>query len=55
MTGDLIDEQAVLNWLIEQKLSDTIEEVTDELLAGVIHDNDHVGVYFSQYSHQLLL
>ena len=46
-TGDLSDEEKVLAWLIEQKTSDTIEELTDELLANIIRDNEYVVVYFS--------
>ncbi|KAK0084875.1 hypothetical protein PV325_006196 [Microctonus aethiopoides] len=32
--GDLLNEDEVLEWLIEQKKTATIEEVTDEILAG---------------------
>nr|CAG4638530.1 EOG090X0856 [Cyclestheria hislopi] len=45
--GDLSDEETVLAWLIEQKSTDTIEEVTDELLDNIIQQNEYVVVYFS--------
>ena len=34
--GDLSDEEPLLEWLIEQKTTDTIEEVTEEILAMLI-------------------
>ena len=48
MAGNLNDEETVLSWLVEQKNSDTIEELTDELLENIIHDNEYVVVYFSK-------
>ena len=45
--GDLNEEVTLLNWLIEQKMSDTIEEVTDEILKMLIEDEEYLGVYFS--------
>lgn len=46
-SGDLRREEKVLAWLLEQKASDTIETMTDELLHKVINDHDSVGVLFS--------
>lgn len=46
--GDLINEEEVLKWLVEQKNSATIEEVTDEILANMIHEHEYVVVYFSK-------
>ncbi|XP_058810774.1 uncharacterized protein LOC131675703 isoform X2 [Phymastichus coffea] len=45
--GDLLNEDEVLKWLIEQKNSATIEEVTDEILADLIDEHEYVVVYFS--------
>jgi hypothetical protein len=33
--GDLMQEEEVLLWLIEQKTTDTIEQVTDKVYCGV--------------------
>ena len=41
------EEETVLNWLIEQKSSDTIEELTDELVDTIIKNNEYVVVFFS--------
>ncbi|XP_050520810.1 uncharacterized protein LOC126894105 isoform X3 [Daktulosphaira vitifoliae] len=45
--GDLINEDEVLKWLIEQKNTATIEEVTDEILKNLINEHEYVLVYFS--------
>uniref|UniRef100_A0A2S2PW44 Protein disulfide-isomerase n=1 Tax=Sipha flava TaxID=143950 RepID=A0A2S2PW44_9HEMI len=45
--GDLINEEQVLKWLIEQKTTATIEEVTDEILKTLIAEHEYVLVYFS--------
>ena len=42
------DEQTVLEWLITQRTSDTIEEVTDEILEDLITNFEYVVVYFSK-------
>lgn len=47
--GDLINEEQVLKWLIEQKTTATIEEVTDEILKTLIADHEYVLVYFSKF------
>lgn len=46
--GDLLNEDEVLEWLIEQKTTATIEEVTDEILSGLIEEHEYVVVYFSK-------
>ena len=38
----------VLHWLLEQRNSDTIEEVTDEMLVKLINTHQYVAVYFSK-------
>ncbi|XP_065225798.1 uncharacterized protein hlk isoform X2 [Planococcus citri] len=45
--GDLINEEEVLSWLMEQKSTATIEEVTDEILKGLVEEHEYVLVYFS--------
>ncbi|CAH0558548.1 unnamed protein product [Brassicogethes aeneus] len=45
--GDLMNEDEVLQWLIEQKQSSTIEEVTDEILEDLIQKHEYIVVYFS--------
>ncbi|KAL0274697.1 UNVERIFIED_CONTAM: hypothetical protein PYX00_002764 [Menopon gallinae] len=45
--GDLFNENEVLEWLIEQKNTATIEEVTDEILDDLIAEHEYVVVYFS--------
>ena len=45
--GNLSEEEQVLAWLVEQKNSDTIEELTDELLENIVKTNEYVVVYFS--------
>lgn len=45
--GDLMNEEEVLKWLIEQKNTATIEEVTDEILEDLIEEHEYVVVYFS--------
>ncbi|RZF41690.1 hypothetical protein LSTR_LSTR011625 [Laodelphax striatellus] len=45
--GDLLNEEEVLEWLLEQKNTATIEEVTDEILKELINEHEYVVVYFS--------
>ncbi|KAF2367458.1 Thioredoxin domain [Trinorchestia longiramus] len=45
--GELSDEHGVLTWLLKQRSSDTIEEVTDEILDDLIANFEYVAVYFS--------
>ncbi|XP_028968482.1 uncharacterized protein LOC100903717 [Galendromus occidentalis] len=44
--GDLSNEEQVLDWLIEQINSDSIEEVTDKILENLVEKNQHVAVIF---------
>jgi len=48
--GDLLNEDEVLEWLIEQKNSATIEEVTDEILMDLIEEHEYVVAYFSKHA-----
>ncbi|CAO1323981.1 unnamed protein product [Diamesa tonsa] len=45
--GDLMNEDEVLEWLVLQKNSATIEEVTDEILSELIESHEYVVVYFT--------
>ncbi|XP_029408066.2 uncharacterized protein LOC105230607 isoform X13 [Bactrocera dorsalis] len=45
--GDLMNEDEVLEWLILQKRTATIEEVTDEILVELINDHEYVVVFFT--------
>ncbi|XP_005191459.1 uncharacterized protein LOC101896609 isoform X6 [Musca domestica] len=45
--GDLMNEDEVLEWLILQKKTATIEEVTDEILTALISDHEYVVVFFT--------
>lgn len=44
---DLMNEDEVLEWLVLQKNSATIEEVTDEILTELIETHEYVVVYFT--------
>ena len=37
----------MLEWLIEQKTTDTIEHVTEEILEFLIEDEEYLAVFFS--------
>lgn len=47
--GDLLNEDEVLEWLIEQKNTATIEEVTDEILVDLIEEHEYVVAFFSKF------
>ena len=44
---DLNNENELLEWLIEQKTTDTIEHVTEEILEFLIEDEEYLAVFFS--------
>lgn len=44
--GDLMEEEKVLKWVENQKNSDEIEDITDEMLDMIIEKMDHVAVLF---------
>jgi hypothetical protein len=46
--GDLLNEEEVMQWLISQKTTSSIEEVTDEILRRLIDHHEYVVVYFSK-------
>ncbi|XP_055690225.1 uncharacterized protein LOC129793827 isoform X4 [Lutzomyia longipalpis] len=45
--GDLMNEDEVLEWLLLQKETASIEEVTDEILQELIEEHEYVVVYFT--------
>ena len=45
--GDLTEEDRLLEWLVEQKTTDTIEVVTDEILADLAEEEEYLAVFFS--------
>jgi hypothetical protein len=44
--GDLLDEDQVLEWLVYQKLEDTIENINREMLNLMIQTKDYMAVIF---------
>jgi thioredoxin-related protein len=45
--GDLQQEEELLDWLIEQKTTETIEKVTEKILAMLIEEEEYLAVFFS--------
>ena len=45
--GELEEEEAVLQWLLTQRTTDTIEQVTDKILQRLIEDEDYIAVFFT--------
>ena len=45
--GDLQSVKLLLEWLIEQKTTDTIEQITEEILEILIDDEEYLAVFFS--------
>ena len=39
-------EEGLLRWLVEQRNAASVEEVTDEMLAEVLEENEFVAVVF---------
>lgn len=46
--GELTNEQAVLEWLIHEKESDEIEDVTNKVLNQMIKTSDFLAVLFCE-------
>jgi len=47
--GDLLKEKDVLDWLIHQKASDEIEDVSDAVLHQLVATKKHIAVLFCTY------
>lgn len=54
LSGDLNNEEKVLEWLIHQVESDEIEDVTDEMLDMLIQRSKHLAVLFCNISQNFL-
>ena len=46
MSGDLENEDEILEWLVAQQEQDEIEDVTDEMLDRLIKDGKTLAVLF---------
>ena len=44
--GDLTDEEALLDWLVEQKTTETIEKVTEKILEMLVEEEEYLAVFF---------
>lgn len=49
LSGDLENEEEILEWLVGQLEKDEIEDVTDEMLDKLIKDGKTVAVLFCKY------
>lgn len=47
--GDLLKEDEVLAWLVRQKTSEEIEEITEEMLKDLVEDNPKIVVLFCKF------
>lgn len=45
-TGDLKEEEEVLQWLITQRTEDRIELVTRSMLESIVQETQYLAVYF---------
>ncbi len=45
--GNLLKHKPLLEWLIEQKTTDTIEQVTEEILEILVDEEEYLAVFFS--------
>lgn len=52
VSGDLYEEQDILNWLLTQKdpSGDVIDEVEGESLLKTIQEAESLAVYFCEYN-----
>ncbi|RWS24346.1 uncharacterized protein B4U80_03687, partial [Leptotrombidium deliense] len=44
--GDLLEEEAVLDWLVKQKTEETIENINRDILFKMIADKEYLAVFF---------
>lgn len=47
--GDLLDETEVLEWMIEQKNDETIEEIDRDTLFEYIESKEFLAIIFCKY------
>ena len=48
-SGDIQAEEEVLEWLIEQRHEDTIENINRQMLYTLVDTSDYLAVYFCEY------
>lgn len=48
--GDLLNEDEVLAWLVRQKTSEEIEEITEEMLKELVAENQKIVVLFCKFT-----
>lgn len=46
VSGDLMNEDAVLAWILNQQKEETIENVNLEILDKILEDEEYVAVFF---------
>ncbi|GBM37136.1 hypothetical protein AVEN_205580-1 [Araneus ventricosus] len=51
--GDLMDENELLLWLIEQKTEDTIENINRDMLFRLIEEQEYLAIYFYRENDKL--
>lgn len=49
MTGDIENEEEILQWLVDQLEKDEIEDVTDEMLDRLVKEGKTMAVLFCKY------
>lgn len=49
-SGDMNEEEEVLQWLITQKTEDRIELITRQMLETMVEETQYLAVYFCKYS-----
>lgn len=47
-SGELNEEEEVLQWLITQKTEDRIELITRQMLETMVEDTQYLAVYFCE-------
>lgn len=53
LAGDIEDEDEVLSWLTDEntlEIPGKIEEVNSKMLEKILEENDHVVVFFCEYT-----
>lgn len=49
ISGDMNEEEEVLQWLITQKTEDRIELITRQMLETMVEETQYLAVYFCKY------
>ena len=53
--GDLNDEETLLDWLVEQKTTETIEKVTEKILEMLVEEEEYLAVFFREVQQDFTL